>query len=42
MGFLVGKAFQGGRDLIAKALPNALVESLAVIMSLDVGQIVFA
>ena len=41
LGFLVEKAFQGGRELIAKALPNAQVESLAVITSLDDGQIVF-
>ena len=42
LGFLVEKAFQGGRDLIAKALPDAQVESLAVITSLDDGQIVFS
>ena len=42
LGFLVEKAFQGGRDVIAKALPGVRVESLAVIASLDDGKIVFA
>jgi len=41
-GFLVEKAFQGGRAAIVKALPDARVESLAVISSLDDGRIEFA
>lgn len=40
-GFLVEKAFQGGRDLIAKTLPAARIESLASIASLDDGKILF-
>ena len=40
LGFLVEKSFQGGRDAIAKALPSAHVESLAVIKSLEDGKIV--
>ena len=42
LGFLVEKAFQGGRELIAKKLPGVRVESLAVISSLDDGKVVFA
>lgn len=41
LGFLVEKAFQGGRKLIAEKIPNARVESLAVISSLDDGKIEF-
>lgn len=41
-GFLVEKAFQGGRGAIAKALPGVRVESLASISSLDGGKIEFA
>ena len=41
LGFLIEKAFQGGRAAIAKALPGVRVESLAVIDSLDEGKIVF-
>ena len=41
-GFLVEKAFQQGRDLIARAVPEAQVESLAIITSLDEGRIAFA
>lgn len=40
-GFLVEKAFQGGREIIAKALPGVRVESLAVIASLDNGKVEF-
>ena len=40
-GFLVEKAFQGGRDAITRAMPDARVASLAVIRSLDDGKIVF-
>ena len=38
-GFLVEKSFQGGRDLLAKALPDVRVESLAIISSLDNARI---
>ena len=41
MGFLVEKAFQGGRSLIQKALPGVQVESLAAIASLDNQKIEF-
>lgn len=41
LGFLVEKAFQGGRKLIAGKLPGVRVESLAVISSLDNGRIEF-
>lgn len=41
LGFLVEKSFQGGRDLIAKKIPGARVESLATVDSLDDGKIVF-
>ena len=41
LGFLVEKAFQGGRDVIRKALPGVQVESLARISSLDDGRIEF-
>ena len=34
-GFLVEKSFQGGRALLAKALPGVRVESLAIVSSLD-------
>ncbi len=40
-GFLVEKSFQGGRDALAKTLPEARVASLAVIDSLDAGRISF-
>ena len=40
-GFLVEKSFQGGRDLIGKALPDARVESLASIKSLEDSKILF-
>jgi len=40
LGFLVEKSFQGGREVISKALPDARVESLAIIESLDDGKIV--
>ncbi len=40
-GFLVEKAFQGGREVIAKALPGVRVESLAAISSLDNGKVEF-
>ena len=42
LGFLVEKSFQGGRELIAKVLPDAQVESLARISSLEDGKIEFA
>ena len=38
-GFLVEKSFQGGRALLAKALPGVRVESLAIISSLDGARI---
>ena len=38
-GFLVEKSFQGGRALLAKALPGVRVESLAIISSLDNARI---
>ena len=41
LGFLVEKAFQGGRRLIAERIPGARVESLAIISSLDAGKIEF-
>ena len=41
LGFLVEKAFQGGRGLIAERIPGARVESLAIISSLDAGKIEF-
>lgn len=41
LGFLVEKAFQGGRRLIAEMIPGARVESLAIISSLDAGKIEF-
>ena len=41
LGFLVEKAFQGGRKLIAEKIPNARVESLAIISSLDDGKVEF-
>lgn len=41
LGFLVEKSFQGGRDLIAQKLPEARIESLASIASLDNNQILF-
>ena len=41
LGFLVEKSFQGGRELIAKTLPEARIESLASISSLDGGKILF-
>lgn len=40
-GFLIEKAFQGGRAVIEKALPGARVESLAAIASLDDGKVEF-
>ena len=40
-GFLVEKAFQGGRAVIEKALPGVRVESLASIASLENGRISF-
>ena len=40
-GFLVEKSFQRGRAVIAGAVPEARVESLAVISSLDNGCIAF-
>jgi len=42
MGFLVEKAFQGGRSLIEKILPEVRIESLAAIASLDGGKVTFA
>ena len=41
LGFLVEKAFQGGRRLIAERISGARVESLAIISSLDAGKIEF-
>lgn len=41
-GFLVEKAFQGGRDAILERNPGVRIESLAVIASLDGGRIAFA
>lgn len=41
MGFLVEKVFQGGRDVIQKALPDVRIESLAAISSLDDGRVAF-
>ena len=41
MGFLVEKAFQGGRALIQKTLPDIQIESLASIASLDDGKVTF-
>lgn len=41
LGFLVEKAFQGGRRLIAERILGARVESLAIISSLDAGKIEF-
>jgi len=40
-GFLVEKTFQGGRGLIERRFPEAKVESLAAIASLDDGKILF-
>ena len=40
-GFLIEKAFQGGRATIAKTMPETRVESLAAISSLDNGKIEF-
>ena len=40
-GFLVEKSFQHGREMIAKVLPDARVESLASIASLDGEKILF-
>lgn len=40
-GFLVEKTFQGGRSLIEKTMPDAKVESLAAIASLDDGNVIF-
>ena len=40
-GFLIEKAFQGGRAVIGKALPGVRVESLAAIASLDGGKVEF-
>jgi len=41
MGFLVEKSFQGGRELIRRALPDVRVESLASISSLENGRVTF-
>ena len=38
-GFLIEKAFQGGRTRLEQAKPDARVESLAIISSLDDGRI---
>jgi len=42
MGFLVEKAFQGGREKIAAALPGLRVESLAIVTALGDGTIELA
>ena len=42
MGFLVEKAFQGGRDKIAARLPGVPVESLAIVTALGDGKIELA
>lgn len=41
LGFLVEKSFQGGRRAIQNSLPNARIESLAAISSLDNGKVEF-
>lgn len=41
-GFLVEKAFQGGRNVIKGHVPDARIESLAIIASLDSGRVEFA
>lgn len=41
-GFLVEKAFQGGRDKIAARLPGVPVESLAIVTALGDGKIELA
>lgn len=41
LGFLVEKSFQGGRRAIQNSVPNARIESLAAISSLDNGKVEF-
>ncbi len=41
-GFLVEKSFQGGRETLTQAIPEARIASLAVIDSLNDGKIIFS